>query len=431
MKFGLFYEHQIPRPWHELSEYDQYQQALQQIELADQLGYDYAWQVEHHFLEEYSHASAPGHFLSAASQRTEQIRLGHGVFQLPTNHPIRVAEQIATLDLLSGGRCEFGTGEGAGPTELHPFKARVRSKRNMWEEAIRAIVPCFTDDSVAFDGEFWDWTARNILPKPYQKPGPPIWVACSNYNTIEMAARRGIGALGFNFATPDGARAWVNRYYNLFVHEQERLAAYKPNPNIAMVAGFMCAPTDEEARAKADGWTFFIFCLEYNGRNTYEPGTVDLWAEYQDWKHGSKAEAAMENGLVGSPDTLRKKLREYAATHVDQMILLNQAGMNTHEDILSSLRLFAEEVMPEFHEMEPAHQQWKQDVISGAIELQNFSTKEHMLPGVAVANPDMVKSRKAAPVDGPGHTHIEKRGSENDPGDFALSTAATAEKAAG
>lgn len=399
MKFGLFYEHQIPRPWHELSEYDQFHNALDQIELADKLGYDYAWQVEHHFLEEYSHGSAPGHFLSAASQRTDNIRLGHGVFQLTTNHPIRVAEQISTLDLLSDGRCEFGTGEGAGPTELHPFHARVRSKRRMWEEAIQAVMPCFTEDSVSFDGEFFDWPARNVLPKPMQKPCPPIWVACSNYRTIEMAARRGIGALGFSFATPEAARAWVNRYYNLFVHEQDRLADYTPNPNLAVVSGFMCAPTDEEARAKADGWTFFIFCLEYNGTHTYEPGTVDLWAEYQEWKQGSKAEAAMENGLVGSPETIRAKLRDFAAAEVDQIILLNQAGMNTHEDIMSSLQLFADEVMPEFHELEPAHQEWKRAVLAKEIELEDLSIREHMIPGVAVANPDLLAARKPAPTD--------------------------------
>src|SRR5204862_2672822 len=106
MKFGIFYELQLPRPWKERSEYQLLQDALSQIELADQLGFDYAWCVEHHFLEEYSHCSAPEVFLGAASQRTKRIRLGHGVVQLPTNHPIRVAERVATLDLLTGGRVE-------------------------------------------------------------------------------------------------------------------------------------------------------------------------------------------------------------------------------------------------------------------------------------------------------------------------------------
>src|SRR5208282_1844859 len=121
MKFGIFYEHQLPRPWKVDSEYQLLQQSLDQIELADQLGYHYAWEVEHHFLEEYSHSPQPEVFLAAASQRTKNIRLGHGIIQLTTNHPARVAEKVACLDLVSNGRVEFGMGEGASITELGPF----------------------------------------------------------------------------------------------------------------------------------------------------------------------------------------------------------------------------------------------------------------------------------------------------------------------
>jgi len=120
MKFGIFYEHQLPRPWSADGEYRLLHESLAQIELADGLGYDYAWEVEHHFLEEYSHSSAPEVFLGAASQRTRRIRLGHGVIQLPTNHPIRVAERVSTLDLLSGGRVELGLGEAQGPWSCIP-----------------------------------------------------------------------------------------------------------------------------------------------------------------------------------------------------------------------------------------------------------------------------------------------------------------------
>ena len=125
MKFGIFYEMQLPRPWAADSEQQLFQDALTQIETADQLGYDYAWEVEHHFLEEYSHSAAPEVFLGAASQRTKNIRLGYGIVQLTTNQPHRVAEKVATLDLVSGGRVEFGMGEGGGPAELHPFNVRA------------------------------------------------------------------------------------------------------------------------------------------------------------------------------------------------------------------------------------------------------------------------------------------------------------------
>src|SRR5678816_3319968 len=128
MKFGIFYEHQLPRPWGPRSEYQLLQDSLTQFELADKLGYDHAWVVEHHFLEEYSHSSAPEVFLGAASQRTKNIRLGHGIIQMTTNHPARVAERIATLDLVSQGRVEMGMGESATTTELHPFDVRFRDK---------------------------------------------------------------------------------------------------------------------------------------------------------------------------------------------------------------------------------------------------------------------------------------------------------------
>src|ERR671919_1949571 len=133
MKFGIFYEHQIPRPWDVQSEYRLFHESLEQIELADKLGYDYAWEVEHHFLEEYSHSSAPEVFLGAASQRTKNIRLGHGIFQLTTNHPARVAERVAVLDLLSNGRCEFGMGESASITELEPFNRTMEDKREVFD----------------------------------------------------------------------------------------------------------------------------------------------------------------------------------------------------------------------------------------------------------------------------------------------------------
>src|SRR5258706_15054152 len=129
MKFGIFYELQLPRPWGVDDERQLYQNALTQVELADRLGYDYAWEVEHHFLEEYSHSPAPEVFLGAASQRTERIRLGHGIVQLTTNHPARVAERVSALDIVSRGRVELGIGESASITELEPFEVPFERKR--------------------------------------------------------------------------------------------------------------------------------------------------------------------------------------------------------------------------------------------------------------------------------------------------------------
>jgi luciferase family oxidoreductase group 1 len=375
VKFGVFYEHQLPRPWTERSEYDLLQNSLEQIALADRLGYDYAWEVEHHFTEEYSHSSAPEVFLAAASQRTSRIRLGHGVIQLPTNHIARVAERVATLDLISHGRVELGTGEGSTTTEIHPFNIRFRDKREIYEESIRALIPMFTTQGSEFHGQYIDFPLRNVIPKPMQKPHPPLWVACSNINTIEMAGQRGMGALGFQFVSPEAAAAWVNCYYRNFTTKLAKLADYATNPNIAMVCGFMCAQTDELAMERASGWTFFIFALQYYSKYGYsEPGKLNMWDKYQEWRQTPKAQEALHTGLIGSPETIRRKLRDYERTNVDQVIFLNQSGKTRHEDICASLELFAREVMPEFHEREPAHQEWKADVLSGKTQIVELDT---------------------------------------------------------
>lgn len=170
MKFGIFYELQLPRPWVAGDELSLYQNALSQMELADQLGYDHAWVVEHHFLEEYSHSPSPESFLAAASQRTRNIRLGHGILQLTTNHPARVAERVTVLDLLSNGRCEFGMGESASITELTPFGRDMETKKEVFEEAVAAIFPMFKDAGSEHHGKYFDIPLRNVVPKPVQKP---------------------------------------------------------------------------------------------------------------------------------------------------------------------------------------------------------------------------------------------------------------------
>jgi len=402
MKFGIFYEHQLPRPWTETSERQLLEDTLTQIELADQVGFDYAWAVEHHFLEEYSHCSAPEVFLAAATQRTKNIRLGHGIIQLTTNHPHRVAERVSTLDLLSGGRVELGLGEGAGPTELHPFNIQVRDKRDRWEEAVKAMVPMFSKTNWEFHGDYYDFPARNVIPKPAQKPHPPLWVACSNIKTIANAGAWGMGALGFSFVSPEAAKAWVHRYYNTLLDQPDRLTDYAINPNIAMTAGFMCAETDEEAIEKAAGWTFFIFALGYYGRKGMDnPGESNLWEEYQEWRKTDKAQEALKSGLIGSPETIRKKLRKFQDGHVDQVILLNQAGKTSHKDICDSLKLFAEEVMPEFHAGEADHQAWKQDVMERRITLPILDTEPydifaHQNEDIVRLTPDELKAQMAA-----------------------------------
>ena len=205
-------------------------------------------------------------------------------------------------------------------------------------------------------------------------------MACSQLDTIERAGRCGMGALGFQFVSADAAHAWVHAYYNAITKRLKKLADYTINPNIALVSFFMCAKTDEEARRRADGDTFFQFALRFYGasadRKRPAPGTVNMWDEYNKWKRANPdaQEAALRGGLIGSPDTIRRKLAKFETSHIDQVILLNQAGKNTHEHICESLELFGKEVMPEFQGHHAAHEAWKAKVMNREIELEEIET---------------------------------------------------------
>jgi hypothetical protein len=163
----------------------------------------------------------------------------------------------------------------------------------------------------------------------------------------------------------------------------------------------MCAPTDEEAIEAASGWTFFIFALGYYGRKGIDaPGTGNLWREYQDWRQTDKAKQALRNGLIGSPETIRRRLRQFEEAHVDQVILLNQAGRTSHQAICDSLELFAREVMPEFHARQPEQDAWKADVLAGRVVLEELGTEAydlyaHQNEDIVRLTPEQLKQRMA------------------------------------
>ena len=351
MRFGIFYEHQLPRPWTEGLELQLFQDALDQVELADRLGFDNVWEVEHHFLEEYSHSSAPEIFLAACSQRTKQIRLGHGIVLMPPgyNHPARVAERIATLDLVSRGRVEWGTGESSALLELGGYGVAVEDKRNAWREAVEQCANMLAMDPYpGFQGEFFSMPTRNVVPKPVQKPHPPLWVACSNRETIKLAARLGIGALTFAFVDPAEARLWVDDYYRI-IREECVPIGHAVNANIAMVSSFGIHHDAEEARRRfQDGFRFFQFALGWHyGFGEQIPGRTDIWAKFQAALPHMPPASAAEGG-IGTPQQVRDHLRTFADCGVDQVTFIQQAGRNRHDHICEALELFAGEVMGEF-----------------------------------------------------------------------------------
>jgi len=406
MKFGLFYELQLPKPydadqWFPDQEHRIVKEALEQIELADKLGFDYIFIVEHHFLEEYSHSSAPEVFLAAASQRTKNMRLGHGIVLMPPpyNHPARVAERIAMLDLVSDGRVEFGTGESSSEMEMGGFGVRREEKKMMWEEATRECLRMMTEVPYpGYEGNYFAMPSRNVIPKPLQKPHPPVWVAASRRETTMVAARLGIGSLGFGFETPEEARERVQEYYRL-IREECFPIGKAINPALAVLSVLSCFDSDEEAIAKGlEGAQFFSYSLGYYYSpftgGSHRPGQVNLYRQFKDTppeqRWGGLAEwfrgfagyrggfgeepkdevgralwrAAQRGGCIGTPEFIRQTLLRYEEAHLDVMLFVAQCGARKHEDIMDSLYRFGTKVLPEFKERHEQHLRWRQEQLA-------------------------------------------------------------------
>ena len=427
VRFGLFYEHQLPRAAGQPDEATLLANALEQVELADRLGIDYVWEVEHHFLEEYSHSSAPEVFLAAASQRTSRIRLGHGIVQAPpaVNHPARVAERVATLDLISDGRVEFGTGEGSSQMELGGFGVDREQKRAQWEESLDAITRMFVEEPFAgYEGRWISMPPRNVVPKPKQRPHPPLWVACSRRETILMAAQRGLGALSFAFVEPEAAKEWVDSYYELIASDSCLPAGFAVNPNVAVVLPMMCHRDEATAIERGiDGAHFFGFSLAYYyAFGEHRPGRSNVWREFEDRRAevGFAREIVTPDdaplgvrllqeglgslrGAIGTPDQVADLIERYEAAGVDQVIFVSQAGANRHEHICESLELFAAEVMPRFAERAPERERAKEERLAGAVER---ALARRARP--RVADPDYVVRPDGEPA--PAHAEGAARG---------------------
>jgi alkanesulfonate monooxygenase SsuD/methylene tetrahydromethanopterin reductase-like flavin-dependent oxidoreductase (luciferase family) len=230
---------------------------------------------------------------------------------------------------------------------------------------------------------------RNVVPKPVQKPHPPLWVACSRRDTILLAAEKGIGALTFAFIDPEEAEQWIGDYERTMA-ERCVPVGLAVNPQVACVTPMMCHQDEEVAIERGlEGGNFFGYSLaHFYVFGDHVPGETDVWQEFQERRGklgyspeaaiaarsqtlGAKVAAGDESGLrgaVGTPDQLREYLRRYEAAGVDQVIFVMQAGRNRHEHIMESLELFATEVMPEFKERDPAHVARKQERFAPIVE---------------------------------------------------------------
>ncbi|WAC92372.1 LLM class flavin-dependent oxidoreductase [Mycobacterium sp. Aquia_213] len=356
MKISLFYEFALPRPWAPDDEREVLQDALDEVEVADKAGFSTVWLTEHHFLEEYCHSTAPEIFLAAASQRTKNIRLGFGIMHLlpAVNHPARVAERVATIDLLSNGRVEFGTGEGSSVGELGGFDVDPADKRAQWEESLEVAIRCMIEEPfTGFKGEQIQMPPRNVIPKPLQKPHPPVWVACTRPASVQMAAQKAIGALSFAYTGPGPLKERVAGYYKEF---EEKGVPITPqiNPNILAIGGdlsMMVAKTEEQALQRlGQGGGFFSFgIMHYYLTGMHTPGRTGVWQRYlEEVEKDPTLAYGPGRGAIGTPDTVREFLRGYEESGVDEIILL--LNPRSHEGTMESIELMGKEVLPEFIE---------------------------------------------------------------------------------
>ena len=295
------------------------------------------------------------------------------------------------LDLLSDGRVEFGSGESSSEAELGGFHIDPARKRDAWLEGLETALRCMVEvPFTGVDGEFVQMPPRNVVPKPRQKPHPPLWVACSRRETIRLAASKGMGALTFAFIDPEEARTWVQEYETALRTCQP--VGWAVNPQVACVSPMMVHHNEDEAiRRGVEGANFFGYSLgHYYVFGTHRPGRTDVWSEYTARRvaqgfdpdavaHASPTASNMTakvasgettglRGCIGTPKQARDYLQRYEEAGVDQVVFVLQAGRNRHEDIMESLELFGREVLPEFADRDVAATAAKERRLAPIIE---------------------------------------------------------------
>jgi len=356
VKFGIFYEISVPRPWEANTEYQVYQNCLEQVRLADELGFDQVWAVEHHFLEEYSHCSAPEIFLTACAMQTKNIRIGRGITVcVPQfNNPIKAAEVAATMDIVSGGRLEFGTGRSATWTELGGFGADPDETKKTWDEWVRIIPKMWTQERFGYEGRAFSMPTRAILPKPYQKPHPPMWVAVTSPGTELDAADRGMGSLGLTFGG--------------FAEQDQKIAEYRRrirycdpvgsfvNEQVNTVNFLYCHEDNEvgiKTGMRVTGTFNYLAEQLLAARQAYPsrsyPNLGLLPALRREASSPAADGGAPEGTAIGNPDRIVEVVKKWESVGVDRInFLLNANETVPQQEVLASLRLFAKEVMPKF-----------------------------------------------------------------------------------
>jgi alkanesulfonate monooxygenase SsuD/methylene tetrahydromethanopterin reductase-like flavin-dependent oxidoreductase (luciferase family) len=363
MEFGVFIQNYVPK--HRRvddpdAEHHVIMEDLEVVVAADRAGFKYAWATEHHFLDEYSHLSANDVVLSYLAHATERIHLGSGIFNpLPTvNHPVKVAERVAMLDHLSGGRFEFGTGRGAGSHEILAFlpdMTDLSGTKEIWEEVIGEFPKMWMQDEYeGFTGKYWSLPPRRILPKPFRKPHPPMWYAAGNPSSYAMAAHKGLGVLGFS-VTSRAALEPVLKAYKDEIPNAEPVGAFV-NDNIMVTCPAWVAEDAQKARQHAvDARPTYLQSNVFRYHDTFpHPDWVPRWPEVlPDIRLEDLDKIAGAGAMViGDPDDALEQCRAWEAAGADQLVIA--VGPGSHEATLETIRLLGEHVLPKL-DTDPVH----------------------------------------------------------------------------
>ncbi len=307
------------------------------------------------------------------------------------NHPARAAERIATLDLVSNGRVKWGTGESATAMEMGGFAMDPEEKTAMWQEATEQAANMLAMTPYpGFAGKHFAMPCRNIVPKPAQRPHPPMWVACSRRETIHKAARHGLGALAFAFVEPEQAGKWVQEYYDIIRSPACVPLGHTVNPNVALVSGMSLHGDEQEAiRRGLDGFRFFGYSLGYYGLyGQHAPGRTSVWEKFLQVKDSLPDNAG--RGGIGTPDQVCEHLLRYEQAGVDRVIFVQQSGANRHDHICESLELFGRTLLPEFKARDVAHEERKRRELAPFVEAA--LARKPRMPALAEADIPVVEA---------------------------------------
>ena len=363
MEFGLFVQAHVPRHETEAdpvnAEHDRLMRELEVAVACDRAGWKYVWSVEHHFLEEYSHISASEVFLPYVAARTERIHVGSAIYNItpPVNHPARMAERVAMLDHLSEGRFEFGTGRGSSSTEFKGFGIPDgETTRAMYDESLREILRMWRETRYSHNGKYFSMPERNVLPKPYTRPHPPLWVACGSPSTFEKAARLGLGALCFSLGSPKDFAPLIKIYKDNIKHAEP--VGEFVNDNVACVTQMVCLEDGKRAREVAMNMgSGYHTSLVFKYLDTFpRPAGVPEWPKLIPDPTAQQLEDRIASGqrIVGDPDECARAVQQYADIGCDQIIFGILASTMAQETALETVRLFGAEVQPRF-DKDPVH----------------------------------------------------------------------------